>query len=213
MIGKPVIAYSTLPFGNASDDDRSLWRSEGIMMDPDPGASDLGAVFSVPAAVHVEAVAEGFPELDVVCSLIACARSAGPRNRVAVEVEKIVLDQGFGHIEAYSIAQALVLIVVNVVVLNTVIRSAPEVDRRQAPACQLAVVGPESRVFGADAAGDGKPVVILLSPALRKGTAVVVHSAIRIGTADPKPADADVRTGRADQGARFEHIAEDERAP
>ena len=166
---------------------------EGVVMDPDPVAGDVGAVLSVPAAVHVEAVAIGVFEDDVVACLVTRARPARAGDVVAAVVEQIRLDQCLRLIQTHAVAQPGPLIVVHVIVVDVCPGGAlAKEDSRVRPAGQLAVVNLQALVVALYAARVGDAVVLALSVELTHllGAALAVRPAeAQAGDADAVAAD------------------------
>ena len=74
----------------------SDWRGRGaerVVVDQNRGAGHVGAVVPVASAVHIEAVAQRRAQLDVVPRLIGAAGSPVARDRVAVGIKQVPLDE------------------------------------------------------------------------------------------------------------------------
>ena len=134
-----------------------------LWWDVHPAARHVRAVLAVAAAVHVEAVAEAAPHLDVVARLVP--RAAAPRagDGVTVGVEEVALDEGPGAVVADAVPETLVLVVVDEAVLHAVAVTACEIDGAVAPAGQLAVVDAQPGFLRLNAVGGGELIVVAVS--------------------------------------------------
>lgn len=79
---------------------------------------DICPVLSVPAPVHVEAVAVGILKDKIVSRLVTGTEPARTGNMVTAPIEKIRLDERVSLVKAYTVSQTGTLIVVDVVVVN-----------------------------------------------------------------------------------------------
>ena len=98
-MAEPVALDDGLTLRCAADDDgASPLGSKGVVVDVHPAAGYVRAVLAVAASVHVEAVAEGAAEFDVVPRLVAGTATSSTGNGVAVGGEQIALDKRFGNV-------------------------------------------------------------------------------------------------------------------
>ena len=158
-------------------------------------------VTAIPAAVHVKAVAVGVFQNQVVTGLIAGAGPASACNVVAAPVEQIGFDKGVGLVQHHAVAQAIALVVVEIVVMDVVVRRAsPQEDRGVAPAPEFAVIDFEIGVFGLDGAGVGDAVVAPFCVELSH----LLGASEGVRSLESKTGNADVGTGGDKEGYGFE---------
>ena len=74
--------------------------------------------------MHVEAMAQRSPEFDVVSRDVTASSRAGAGNRVAVPIKSIVLNERECLGKSDAVAQTVVLVVVNEIVMDVMIDSA-----------------------------------------------------------------------------------------
>ncbi len=88
------------------------------MMNLNEVTGDIGPVLSVPAPVHVEAMAVGILKDKIITRLVTGAGPARSGNMVTAPIEKVRLDERISLVKAYTVSQTRTLIVVDVVVVN-----------------------------------------------------------------------------------------------
>ena len=121
IVIEPVVVDICSLLRHAANNNRSLNTSEHIVMNFEPGACDIGIVLSVAAAVHIKAMAQRILNLHIMSCFVAATRPTRSRNRVAVVVEQIVLNQRKRLVMAYAVTQPVVLIVVDEVVMDVML--------------------------------------------------------------------------------------------
>ena len=158
-------------------------------------------VTSISAAVHVKAVAVGVFQNQIVTSLIAGAGPASACNVVAAPVEQIGFDKGVGLVQHHAVAQAIALVVVEIVVMDVVVRRAsPQEDRGVAPAPEFAVIDFEIGIFGLDGARVGDAVVAPFCVELSH----LLGAPEGVRSLESKAGDADVGSGGDKERYGFE---------
>jgi len=75
-----------------ADHDRRFGSAEGVVVDLNRTARDVGAIPAISPAMDVEAMAQRSPEFDVVSRDVTASSRAGAGNRVAVPIKSIVLN-------------------------------------------------------------------------------------------------------------------------
>ena len=113
----------------------------------------------------------------------------------------------------HAVTQAIVLAVVDVVVVNVVPIARGEENAAVREGGHNAVVHLKSGMFGHNAVRRRELVVILVPPAARpESPLVVIEISLRTGALDAKPGDAHVGPGGADDCGRVERVAGQEGA-
>jgi len=120
MSQEPVVMHVALFLRHAANHDGSLRGPEGVVVYFDRRTCNVGSVFAIAAAVHVEAMAQRHTQFDIVSSDIAAPGPARPGNRVAIPIEQIVFNQRRRRVMTNAVSQALILTMVNVIVMNVV---------------------------------------------------------------------------------------------
>ena len=115
---------------------------------------------TAPRPVHVEAMRQRGTQLDVVSGHVAGADSTGAGNGVPVEVEQVALDHRRGLIVANTVAQTLVLAVVDEIMVNVVAVTIDKENGALTECGEVAIVHLEAGMYGLDTFGDGELIVI-----------------------------------------------------
>ena len=90
---EPVVVDIRPLFWLTADNDCGFRIPKRIVMNFEPGAGDIGTVLSVAASVHIKTVAQRLLSFYIVPCFVATPRSTASRNRMAVVVKQVVLDQ------------------------------------------------------------------------------------------------------------------------
>ena len=190
--------------GNAREDDSlHVDRQKRVVMYGNYGAGDVRSVVPVPAAVHVEAVAVGVFQDQVVAGLVARAGPSRTGDVVTAPVEEVGLDQRFRPVHNHAVAQTVALVVVEIVVVNVVVRGiGPQENRAVTPAKELAVVHFQSGFGGLDAPGVGDTVV----PSFRTELPHLLSAPHRIRALQPESGNAHAGTGGDKEGNRLQFL-------
>lgn len=93
-----------------------------VVVDENDVPGNVCSVFAVSSSVHIEAVAVGVLQDHVVPGLVAGIRPASARDVVTAPVEQVGFDECFGVVHHHAVAQTVALIVVDIVVVDVVVR-------------------------------------------------------------------------------------------
>ena len=91
------------------------------MMHVHPFSGDVGSVFAVPAAMHIEAMTQGDAHLDVMPGFVATVRRSRRCYRMSVMVEQIAFDQRIGGHMGDGVSKAVVLIVMDEIMVHMMV--------------------------------------------------------------------------------------------
>ena len=148
---EPVSIDTARILRHAADDDWRVGSPKRVVVDQDSRAGDVRAVLAVATAVHVEAMTERRSQFQIVSGFIAAPGTPRAGDRVAIEVEEIAFNQRSCRIVYNSIAEPVVLAMMDEVVVNMMSVTLPQADPRVAEAGDFAVVDFQLIVLGQDA--------------------------------------------------------------
>jgi hypothetical protein len=121
--------------------------AEGVMMDDNLRPGDIGAIFSITPTMHVKAVAECRAKLHVMPCFIAAPRSAVAGDGVTVKVEFVSLDKRRSDIKGNTVAQPLILAMVDEIVVDMVSVAFYQKNSGVTESGNLAVIDLQSRIL------------------------------------------------------------------
>lgn len=162
--GKPVVVHLTLLLRYATDDHRGLPSSERIVIDFNRRSRDVRSVFSITSPVHVKTMAQRDPELDVMSGHVTVSGPARACDRVPIPIEQVVLEQRRCRVVTYTIAQTLILAMVDMVVMDVMPLGCAQVHARVGETRYLTVIHFKTGVPGCYAIRGGEFVVVFMSP-------------------------------------------------
>jgi len=118
MNKKVMVDFGALSGASADDDRGNRAGQKSVVVNKNRITRNVGAVISVGASVHIEAVAVGIFEDKIVACFVTGAGPAGAGDVVAAPVEQIALNQCIRLVKTNAITQAATLVMVDIVMVD-----------------------------------------------------------------------------------------------